>query len=169
MSQTETPVLVAALRLAATSRPVFPCQPGGKAPAGELVARGLKDATTSPDQIRKWFTALPGANLALRTGAVSRVVVLDVDGDEGAESLRALEREFGALPATKSVKTPSGGSHFYFRHPGGAGSKQRRTARRAPRRSRRWRICAGATERYRRAPIHPGRRRRAGAIAGVAA
>ena len=116
---TDTPMLTAALRLAASDRPVFPCQPGGKAPAGELVPSGLKDATTDPGQLRKWFAALPSANLALRTGAVSRVVVLDVDGDEGAESLRALEREFGALPATKSVKTPSGGSHFYFRHPGG--------------------------------------------------
>ena len=44
--------------------------------------------------------------------------MLDVDGDEGAESLRSLERERGGLPRTASVVTPSGGSHFYFRHPG---------------------------------------------------
>ncbi len=44
--------------------------------------------------------------------------MLDVDGEEGAASLRALEREHGFLPRTASVVTPRGGSHFYFRHPG---------------------------------------------------
>jgi Bifunctional DNA primase/polymerase, N-terminal/Primase C terminal 1 (PriCT-1) len=114
----ESPVLAGALRLAGSGRPVFPCQPGGKAPLGELVPHGLNDATTDARQIRAWFAAEPAANLGLRTGAVSRLVVLDVDGDEGTESLRALEREFGALPPTTSVKTPSGGSHYYFQHPG---------------------------------------------------
>jgi hypothetical protein len=46
------------------------------------------------------------------------LVVLDVDGEEGVASLRALEKKFSALPKTASVVTPRGGQHFYFRHPG---------------------------------------------------
>ena len=45
--------------------------------------------------------------------------MLDVDGEEGIESLRRLERQHERLPHTASVVTPRGGQHFYFRHPGG--------------------------------------------------
>ena len=86
--------------------------------AGEL-RNGLLDATTDQLIIERWWTrSSPDANVAIRTGAVSRLLVLDVDGDAGAESLRALECEHGALPRTASVVTPRGGQHFYFRHPG---------------------------------------------------
>jgi DNA-binding MarR family transcriptional regulator len=46
-------------------------------------------------------------------------VALDIDPRHGgAESLAALEREHGALPATVTVNTGGGGQHIYFRHPG---------------------------------------------------
>ena len=109
-------LLEAAQRFATQGRPVFPCQPRGKRP---LTTNGLLDATTDQLIIERWWTrSSPDANVAIRTGAVSRLLVLDVDGDAGAESLRALEREYGALPRTASVVTPRGGQHIYFRHPG---------------------------------------------------
>jgi len=79
---------------------------------------GLLDATVDRDVIERWWARWPDANLAVRTGQVSRLVVIDVDGDVGAESLCDLEREHGKLPITTSVVTPRGGQHFYFRHPG---------------------------------------------------
>lgn len=109
-------LLEAALRYAAQARPVFPCEARGKRP---LTARGLLEATTTPDRIEQWWARWPDANVAIRTGAVSRLVVLDVDGQEGLESLRALEQDVGELPRTASVVTPRGGQHFYFAHPGG--------------------------------------------------
>jgi hypothetical protein len=60
----------------------------------------------------------PGANIAIRTGAPSQLVVLDLDGDEGADALHELELAHGALPRTGTVQTPRGGSHYYFAHPG---------------------------------------------------
>jgi Bifunctional DNA primase/polymerase, N-terminal/Primase C terminal 1 (PriCT-1) len=104
----------AALRYADHGWPVFPCW--GKEPA---TAHGLKDASTGVRQIMRWWGRWPQANIAIRTGRDSGLLVLDVDGEQGVESLRALERQHGELPRTASAKTPRGGSHFYFRHPGG--------------------------------------------------
>ena len=94
----------------------FPCKPAGKAP---LTARGLHDASRDPEQLGRWLDQYPDANIGVRTGRESGIVVLDVDGDDGFESLRALERQHGALPRTASVKTPRGGAHYWFAHPGG--------------------------------------------------
>jgi hypothetical protein len=67
------------------------------------------------DQIDEWWGAqFPEANVGVVTGAVSGVVVLDADGQEGIESLKALR-----TPATTWLdRTPRGGVHQWFRHPG---------------------------------------------------
>ena len=108
------PFLEAALRYAARGLLVFPCESHGKRPTTK---HGLLDATTDTVQIQHWWGANGNANVAIRTGLESRLIVLDVDGDEGAESLRRLEHECQPLPVTASVVTPSGGSHYYFRRP----------------------------------------------------
>lgn len=108
-------VASAALALARRGRLVLPCAPRSKRP---LTTHGLLDASTDPRVIARWFGRWPAANLAVRTGRESGLVVLDVDGEAGIESLRELEREHGDLPATASVCTPRGGQHFYFAHPG---------------------------------------------------
>jgi len=106
----------AALRFSGRGWPVMPCRPGEKVPATQ---NGLKDATTDWGQVIAWWSKVPTCNVAVCTGAEAGFVVLDVDGEEGVESLRALEKEHGALPRTASVVTPSGGQHYYFKHPGG--------------------------------------------------
>jgi len=53
-------------------------------------------------------------------GAVSNLVVLDVDARHGGEeSLAALVRAHGVLPRTIEAETGGGGRHLYFAHPGG--------------------------------------------------
>lgn len=106
--------LDAALRYAAHGWPVFPCN--GKRP---MVANGFHDATTDRETVEGWWRQWPDANVAVPTGGPSGLLVVDVDGDEGYDSLRELEREHGELPRTASVTTPRGGQHFYFSHPGG--------------------------------------------------
>lgn len=107
-----------ALRLAKMGWHVFPCQIDSKAPRPG--SRGLLDAKTDEQAIRAFWTRVPEANLAVRTGAESGIVVLDVDGNEGYASLRELQRKYDDLPTTLSVVTPRGGNHFYFQHPGPA-------------------------------------------------
>jgi hypothetical protein len=97
---------------------VIPSPVGGKR---SLVAwKGWQ--TTQPDEHlwRVWMTKWPRANLAVITGRLSNVVVLDVDVQHGGDQgVAQLEREHGVLPDTALVLTPSGGRHLYFRHPGG--------------------------------------------------
>jgi hypothetical protein len=67
-----------------------------------------------------WFARWPRCNLAIVTGRVSGIVVLDVDPRHGGlDSLARLERQYGELPETATVLTPGGGRHLYYQHPGG--------------------------------------------------
>lgn len=110
-----SPLGEAALRMASKGFMVFPCQEAGKAPA---TRNGLLDAKRDAEAIRKCWSKNPHLNVAVRTGKPSNIVVLDVDGEEGWDSLHRLEDEHRELPTTASVTTPRGGQHFYFRHPG---------------------------------------------------
>ncbi len=100
--------------LASVGVPVFPCVPGQKRP---LTARGFHDVTTDLAQIEQWWGRWPEANLGLPTGAVSGVVVVDVDVREhvdGRESMRrALDAGWVRMPVF-TVVSPSGGRHGYY-------------------------------------------------------
>jgi hypothetical protein len=94
-------------------------------PAGERAKRPIvpwqrfeHDLPTEP-QVLEWFERWPKANLAVVTGAVSGIVVVDVDAQHrGAQSLASLEARHGALPRTVEAITGGGGRHIYFVHPG---------------------------------------------------
>src|SRR5215468_8134609 len=66
------------------------CSNAGKHPLAELVPHGLEQATTDASSIASWWGTHPRANLGLRTGAGSGLVVVDVDGADGERSLRSL-------------------------------------------------------------------------------
>jgi hypothetical protein len=70
-------------------------------------------------EIADWFTRWPTANLAIVTGVVSSLVVLDLDPRQGGEaSLERLEQEHSPLPETVEAQTGGDGRHLYFGHPG---------------------------------------------------
>jgi len=72
-----------------------------------------------PDRVRRWWRRWPGANVGVVTGAVSGLVVLDVDPRHGGcDTLAVLEVVNGRLPHTVEALTGGGGQHLYFRHPG---------------------------------------------------
>jgi len=104
----------AAVRYAEFGWSIFPVKPRSKLPATK---HGLNDATRDTDRIATFWRQYPDYNIGVRCGIPSNLVVLDVDGDEGTASLRVLERQYGPLPRTASFVTPSGGQHYYFRHP----------------------------------------------------
>lgn len=90
------------------------CGSPGKHPRTQ---RGLNDATTDTDTLRRWWAMWPDANVAVDCGA-SNLVVLDVDPRHGGyESLDEWEslREEGPLPPTLTSGTGGGGMHKFFR------------------------------------------------------
>lgn len=91
------------------------CDNIGKHPRTQ---HGYKDATIDLHQIKEWWRIFPSANIGLATGEKSRFVVLDIDiKSNGPASLNELEMKYGSLPETLTVKTGSGGKHYYFRQP----------------------------------------------------
>lgn len=83
------------------------------------VSGGLTAATTDPVQVERWWRRWPDANVAIRTGAESGLVVVDVDPRHGGDAtLAALVEERGPLPPGRTVATGGGGLHLYFQHPG---------------------------------------------------
>ena len=81
---------------------------------------GLKDASRDPATIREWWRHWPEANIGIVTGPESGILVLDVDGKRGEESLIDFERRGLHLPDTWVVRTGGGGQHLYFIWPEGA-------------------------------------------------
>lgn len=95
---------------------VFPLVPGGKIPA---TPDGFKSATKDHKIGEQWFKGT-NYNIGVATGAVSGIVVLDIDRkSSGYSSLAELEKTHGSLPHTYRVRTGGLGAHYYFRHPGG--------------------------------------------------
>ena len=119
-------ILSAALAYRNLGFSVIPCQPRGKKPyypalegyqehraSWEIYQKRLPDY----DEIESWFTKRPALNLAIVTGRISGVIVLDIDGVAGKQSFR----EFIGSDWTFPLYAKTGkGFHVYFRYPNNA-------------------------------------------------
>lgn len=115
----QNPTLQRALALVARGFPVLPLVPGGKKP---LTKHGFHEASTDAGKVRGWWAWRPDANLGIPTGAPSGFVVVDLDTKKdknGPATFQGLLDRHGGSPPPFRVRTPSGGQHLYFRHPGG--------------------------------------------------
>jgi hypothetical protein len=134
-----TALLEAALGYAARGIPVYPVHwprptpglaglacscPRGPAcdrPAKHpLLRHGVKDATTDPDHIGRWWQRWPQANLGLATGICFDA--LDIDGPAGLAALGELQEAAGLRLPGPLVATGGGGRHHWFT-PTGLGNR----------------------------------------------
>ncbi len=88
------------------------CESQGKHPRVKWEEYQARTATE--DEINTWWTRWPRGNIGIVTGAISGLVILDVDGKAGLESLNGRQ-----LPPTPVVRTGGGGWHYWFQYPGG--------------------------------------------------
>lgn len=103
----------AAFVLAAARVPVFPVATSKR----PITPHGFHDASTDPRQISTWWNRHPSANLAIPTGSVSGVDVVDVDMHGQVNGYLALNRAHaaGLIDGWEmAVRSPSGGLHLYF-------------------------------------------------------
>lgn len=111
----------AALAYAERGLKVFPLKAKSKVP---LTAHGFKDASSDPEDVRRWWSEAPGANIGIATGKASGLFVLDVDidnakGIDGEQALKDFERERGKLDKnTWLARTGRGGFHLYYQSNG---------------------------------------------------
>jgi len=107
------PKLLEALAYLDQGWSIFPCKPNRKDP---LVDWGQysKERPTR-EQVTKWWTENPDANIGIVTGKISGLVVVDVDTYKGGIP--------DSLPYTGTrAKTARGGLHFLYRYPPGVSS-----------------------------------------------
>jgi len=92
------------------------CSEPGKHPR---TRHGHQDATTDAKDIGAWWRCYPTANVAIRTGQASDIIVLDIDPRHGGDdSLQSLQDRLGPLPEHPVAETGGGGTHRLFKHPG---------------------------------------------------
>jgi putative DNA primase/helicase len=94
----------------------------GKHPLARLVPNGVKDATHAEAKVTEWWTKYPDANVGAATGAPSGLDVVDIDGEEGRETVRAWEKAHGPLPETAEQITGGDGRHVLLAHRPGFGN-----------------------------------------------
>lgn len=107
---------------------VFPIKPRSKSP---LTKHGFRNASKDPQQIKKWWSCWPDANIGVATGVVSGglvVIDLDVDNEKGIDgraTLREWEATHGSLPSeTWLAITGRGGYHYFYRDTSGTGCRR---------------------------------------------
>lgn len=64
-------------------------------------------------QLRSWAEEWPSANIAIVTGRVSNLVVVDVDPDRGGDPSVIYDR----FPTELIARTGGGGAHFFYLYP----------------------------------------------------
>ena len=105
MSQNE--FLNAALTYVRLGWNVIPLKPRDKRPLlpswGEWQIKKVTE-----DIVKKWWQENPAANVGIVTGAISGIVVLDVDGEAGRQSLAQVARGLPPTPVSNTGK----GSHY---------------------------------------------------------
>ncbi|GAA3242974.1 bifunctional DNA primase/polymerase [Dactylosporangium siamense] len=106
--------------LGRTKRPIANCPPCRDATRDHdpqtcacLTCHGFYAATFDPNRIRAMCTVHPDGLLAVRTGTIADLAVLDIDPRNGGRIDPQL------MPRTRCVATGGGGWHLYYRHPGG--------------------------------------------------
>jgi hypothetical protein len=100
------------------------CKSPGKHPLRTLVHSGLLNASAFAAHVERWWTQQPDANIAIRTGLASGLVVIDLDdkaydGRDGNATWRRLlaVHADGATPETVEALTGGGGRHLLFQAP----------------------------------------------------
>ena len=95
---------------------MVPIRPRSKQPL--VLWQEYQSRPPTEAEVAAWYKRWPDAGVAVVTGEVSNLVVLDIDpGHGGTDSLRELTSQFGSLPATLAARTGGGGRHLYFAAP----------------------------------------------------
>jgi len=91
------------------------CSKPGKAPYWSWKQYQKTPATAQ--QLESWWAQLPGANVGVAMGPVSKLVAIDIDQPEAGNKLLA-QLSRGVLPATAAFTTPRGGYRLLYHVPG---------------------------------------------------
>lgn len=101
--------LEAALELLDMGWSIIPCRPDTKRP--RIKWKEFQETLPTEEQVTDWWTKFPDDPIALITGSLSGVVVVDCDNEE------ALHAAFDCGMKSPFRAKTKRGHHLYFRHP----------------------------------------------------
>lgn len=98
---------------------VFPISPNEKVPPKGFSWDQYQDTVrVTEEMVRAWFWDYPDCNWAIACGTISNLVVLDIDGEVGHQTLKKYHPEiFSNANGTLVQKSPHGW-HMFYQHPG---------------------------------------------------
>jgi putative DNA primase/helicase len=108
----KTSMLDVALEYVSKGYAVFPCSKKMPCVKKRDGGNGFKDATRDEEQIRKWWTKWPNAQVALPTGRVNNLFVLDLDSQQAQDYAKQWN-----LPETFTVETRPTRKQLWFHQP----------------------------------------------------
>jgi Bifunctional DNA primase/polymerase, N-terminal len=88
------------------------CDKPGKHPA---TPKGKSDATLDVDLLELFVHNHDCRGWSTPTGLQSGIIVVDIDGPDGENSVQELANQYCTLPPTVEVRSGSGGRHLYYR------------------------------------------------------
>jgi hypothetical protein len=104
-----------ARRYAALGWATFPLAVGKKVPIAG--SNGFKSASADPRVVAERAVRHPNANIAIATGMLSGLLVIDIDPRNGGErTLLKLDRAGKRFPPTVEAISCQGGRHLYYAH-----------------------------------------------------
>ena len=104
-----SPLGEAAVSYAERGWHVFPVAPGSKVPTG---GHGHLDAGCDAETVRRWWSAMPDANIGLHLAA-SGLVAVDVDSYKAECAWPAMAQGLD-IPTTLVQRSARGGTHYIF-------------------------------------------------------
>lgn len=91
------------------------CSKPGKHP--RIKWRLSHEKALTESELKALWKRLPGSNVGIVTGKVSGIAVIDIDGEEGVESLKEVGLSIPDLPPTPTTMTGGGGYHLIYKMP----------------------------------------------------
>ena len=101
-----------AIKIARQHFKIHPLKPNTKLP---YLQGWQNKATDNLEQVASWWNTYPNANIGIATGG--NLVVIDVDNKgnkRGSDALGDWCLLNGEIPSTLTVRTPTGGYHYYY-------------------------------------------------------
>jgi RecA-family ATPase len=95
---------------------VFPIRKGDKRPYPGFPWEEFQRRLPSEDELDTWEDKYPGANLAVVTGKISGISVLDLDSPD---AIKWAEERFGRPGVYQKTGREEGGEHWFFKTPRG--------------------------------------------------
>ncbi|MBI1744682.1 bifunctional DNA primase/polymerase [Candidatus Acetothermia bacterium] len=92
---------------------IIPIKPRDKRPLVDWAE--FQSRRPTEDEVRSWFERWPEANVAIVTGAISNIIVLDIEADAHLNS-DSIKKDH-PVPITTMSRSGSGGQHIYFHRP----------------------------------------------------